>query len=68
MELIGRCAALREDLKKKVKHAGGKADFGHEAAAFAPASSVEALVAQSEKTGGVQAPATDADAQACGSC
>jgi len=64
VELIGRCAALREDLKKKVKHAGGKADFGHEAAAFVPASSVEALVAQSDKTGGVQAPATDADAQA----
>jgi len=51
-----------------VKHAGGKADFGHEAAAFVPASSVEALVAQSDKTGGVQAPATDADAQALRNC
>ena len=64
VELIGRCAALREDLKKKVKQAGGKADFGHEAAAFAPAASVEALVAQAEKTGGVKAPAADADTQA----
>jgi hydroxylamine reductase len=64
VELIGRCAALREDLKKKVKQAGGKADLGHEAAAFVPASTVEALVAQAEKTGGVKAPATDADAQA----
>ena len=64
VELIGRCAALREDLKKKVKQAGGKADFGHEAAAFAPAAAVEALVAQAEKTGGVTAPAADADAQA----
>jgi hydroxylamine reductase len=64
VELIGRCAALREDLKRKVKPAGGKADFGHEAAAFTPAASVEALVAQAEKTGGVRAPAADADSQA----
>jgi hydroxylamine reductase len=64
VELIGRCASLREDLKKKVKQTGGKADFGHEATAFTPATSVEALVAQSEKTGGVKAPAADADAQA----
>ena len=64
VELIGRCAALREDLKKKVKQAGGKADFGHEAAAFTPAAAVEALVAQAEKTGGVKAPAADADTQA----
>ena len=64
VELIGRCVALREELKKKVKQAGSKADFGHEAAAFAPAASVEALVAQAEKTGGVKAPAADADTQA----
>jgi len=64
VELIGRCAALREDLKKKVKQAGGKDDFSQEAAAFAPAASVEALVAQAEKTGGVKTPAVDADAQA----
>jgi hydroxylamine reductase len=64
VELIGRCAALREDLKKKVKQAGGKADFGHEAAAFTPAAAVEALVAQAEKTGGVKSPAADADTQA----
>jgi len=64
VELIARCAALREDLKKKLRQAGGKADFSQEAATFAPAASVEALVAQSEKTGGVKAPAADADAQA----
>jgi hydroxylamine reductase len=64
VELIGRCAALREDLKKKVKQAGGPADFSQEAATFAPAGTVEALVAQAEKTGGVKAPAADADAQA----
>ncbi len=49
--LIGRCVALREDLKRKVKQAGGKAEFGHAAAAFAPAATLEALVAQGEKTG-----------------
>jgi len=64
VELIGRCAALREDLKKKVKQAGGRADFSQEAAAFVPAASLEALVAQAEKTGGSKAPAADADAQA----
>jgi hydroxylamine reductase len=64
VELIGRCAALREDLKKKVKQAGSQADYSQEAAAFVPAASLEALVAQAEKTGGSRAPAADADAQA----
>jgi hydroxylamine reductase len=63
VELISRCVALREGLKKQVKQAGGKADFGHDAAAFAPAAGVESLVAQAEKTGGVKTPAADADAQ-----
>ncbi|MFO7707234.1 MAG: hydroxylamine reductase [Desulfobacterales bacterium] len=62
--LVGRCAALREELKSKVKQAGGKTDFGHDAAAFVPASSLVALVAQGEKTGGAKTPAADADAQA----
>jgi hydroxylamine reductase len=64
VELIGRCVALRDDLKKRVKQAGGKADVGHDAAAFVPAASIDALVAQSEKTGGSRAPAADSDAQA----
>jgi len=62
-ELIRRCTVFREDLKKKVKQAGGKTDFGHDAAAFTPAASVEDLVAQGEKVG-VRSPAADADAQA----
>jgi hydroxylamine reductase len=32
--LIGKCVALREDLKRKVKQAGGKAEFGHAADAL----------------------------------
>jgi hydroxylamine reductase len=62
--LISRCAALREELKKGVAAAGGKSDFGHEAARFAPAVSVEALVAQGEAGFGAKAPAADADSQA----
>ena len=61
--LIGKCVTLREELKQKVKQAGGKAEFGHAAAAFTPAATPEALVAQAEKVG-VKAPAADADAQA----
>jgi hydroxylamine reductase len=63
VELIGRCAALRDALKKKLKQAGSQTNFGQDAAAFVPAASVEALVAQAEKIGGVKAPA-DPDAQA----
>ncbi|RPJ72813.1 MAG: hydroxylamine reductase, partial [Desulfobacteraceae bacterium] len=61
--LINRCVALREELKKKITAAGGRTNFGHAAAAFAPAASVEAMVAQGEETGGVKAPAADPDAQ-----
>jgi hydroxylamine reductase len=63
VELIARCAKLRDGLKQKVKAAGGPADFGHDAAAFAPAGSAEALIDMAERAG-VKAPAADADAQA----
>jgi len=63
VELIAKCAKLRDGLKQKVKAAGGPADFGHDAAAFAPAGSAEALVDMAERAG-VKAPAADADAQA----
>jgi hydroxylamine reductase len=63
VELIARCARLRDDLKQKVNAAGGPAEFGHDAAAFAPVGSVEGLVAMAERAG-VKAPAADPDAQA----
>jgi hydroxylamine reductase len=63
VELIARCAKLRDGLKQQVKAAGGPADFGHDAAAFAPAASVEGLVAAAQLAG-VKAPAADADAHA----
>jgi hydroxylamine reductase len=63
VELIARCAKLRDGLKQKVKAAGGPADFGHDAAAFAPAGSAEKLVEMADRAG-VKTPAADADAQA----
>ncbi len=63
VELIARCAKLRDGLKQKVKAAGGPADFGHDAAAFVPAGSAEMLVEMADRAG-VKAPAADADAQA----
>src|SRR5512139_3485034 len=63
VELIARCAKLRDGLKQKVKAAGGPADFGHDAANFAPAGSAEKLVEMADRAG-VKAPAADADAQA----
>jgi hydroxylamine reductase len=63
VELIARCAKLRDGLKQKVKAVGGPADFGHDAAAFVPAGSAEALVEMADRAG-VKAPAADADAQA----
>ncbi|HUV08061.1 MAG TPA: hydroxylamine reductase, partial [Spirochaetia bacterium] len=49
--LIRRCVALRESLKEKVIKASGKVDFTEPAAAFAPAASVEGLIAQGRKVG-----------------
>jgi hydroxylamine reductase len=49
--LINQCVTLREDLKEKVKAAGGKTDFGEDAAAFTPETTVEGLIAQGEAVG-----------------
>jgi hydroxylamine reductase len=62
--LIAQCVALREELKKRVAQAGGALAFGHEAAAFTPAASLEALAAQGEKTGIRSGPALEPDALA----
>lgn len=43
---INRCVELREDLKNKVKNAGGKVDFQEECATFKPALALEDLVDQ----------------------
>jgi hydroxylamine reductase len=59
--LIRRCVELRESLKGKVIKAGGKVDFNEPAAAFAPAATVEGLIAQGKKVGIKSDPDTDGD-------
>ncbi|MFH1122553.1 MAG: hydroxylamine reductase [Pseudomonadota bacterium] len=49
--LISRCVELREGLKKKIKAAGGKADFPSGPATFKPESSLEGLIKQGEGVG-----------------
>jgi hydroxylamine reductase len=44
--LINRCVELREQLKAKVKAAGGKVDFKEECATFKPENTIEGLVKQ----------------------
>ncbi len=51
VDFIHRTVELRESLKKKVKAAGGKVDFGDGPALFTPEKSVAGLVAQGEKVG-----------------
>jgi hydroxylamine reductase len=49
--LVKRAIELRDGLKAKVKGAGGKVDFLDDAATFAPAPTLEGMVAQGEKVG-----------------
>ncbi len=51
VNLIKKCAELRDQLKKKVSAAGGKADFKEDAAIYIPGSSVSELVAKGESVG-----------------
>ncbi len=62
--LIQRCVALREELKAKVKAAGGQAEFPAGPATFQPKDTVDDLVAQGEAHGLKSYPAPDADALA----
>ncbi|MDA8084415.1 MAG: hydroxylamine reductase [Nitrospiraceae bacterium] len=47
--LIRRSAELREDLKARIRTAGGKTDYTHGSASYAPESSIEGLVLQGRK-------------------
>jgi hydroxylamine reductase len=62
VDLINRAVALREQLKAKVKAAGGQADFPAGPATFQPKGSLDELVAQGEEHGLKSYPAPDADA------
>jgi hydroxylamine reductase len=61
VQLIQRCVTLRENLKKKVKAAGGKVDFSEGPATFKPTETIEALVKQGEAVGVQSDPAIDPD-------
>uniref|UniRef100_A0A7V6A1V0 Hydroxylamine reductase n=1 Tax=Desulfobacca acetoxidans TaxID=60893 RepID=A0A7V6A1V0_9BACT len=58
---INQSVQLREELKAKVKGAGGQADYASGPAAFQPKGSVDELVAQGEEHGLKSYPAPDAD-------
>ena len=47
--LIRRSAELREDLKARIRTAGGKTDYTHGSASYVPESSIEGLVLQGRK-------------------
>jgi len=49
VSFINRSVALRENLKEKVKAAGGKVDFGEACAAFKPEATIEGLARQGEQ-------------------
>lgn len=49
--LINQCVKLRENLKQKVKAAGGKVDFSEGPATFKPAGTLDELVKQGEAVG-----------------
>ncbi len=48
---IHHCVEMREDLKKKVRDAGGRVNFEEGPATFKPEASLEGLVAQGKKVG-----------------
>jgi hydroxylamine reductase len=61
VKLIRQSVTLREDLKKKVKAAGGKVDFPEGPATFKPAETLDALVKQGEAVGIQSDPSIDPD-------
>jgi len=51
VKLIHRCLEVRENLKEKVRKAGGKVSLTDGPATFKPETSLEGLIAQGEKVG-----------------
>jgi hydroxylamine reductase len=62
--LINRAVALRENLKEKVKAAGGMVDFSDGPLNFRPEASLEGLIKQGENVGVKSDPTVDPDIQA----
>ncbi len=59
--MINRCVELREQLKGKIKAAGGKVDFPSGPATFKPEAGVDAMVKQGEAVGLKSDTTIDAD-------
>ena len=59
--LIARCVELREQLRKKVKDAGGNVDFLEGPATFIPETTLEGLIQQGENVGLKSEPGIDPD-------
>jgi hydroxylamine reductase len=59
--LINQAVELRENLKEKVKAAGGRVDFSEGPATFKPASTLDELVKQGEAAGLKSDPTIDPD-------
>ena len=59
--LIKRCVEMREQLKAKVRSAGGKADFTEDAANFNPAPTLDGLLLQGEVVGLKSDPSINPD-------
>jgi hydroxylamine reductase len=59
--LINQCVTVRENLKAKVKSAGGKVDFTEDAANFQPAGDIAGMVKQAETVGFKPDPAVNPD-------
>lgn len=61
IELIKKSVEIREQLKAKIKAAGGKLDFTEEAANYMPASSKEEIIKDAEKVGVKSDPSINPD-------
>jgi hydroxylamine reductase len=61
IKLIDRAVALREQLKQKVKSAGGNVNFGEGPASFIPEKTLEGLLKQGEKVGLKSEPDSNPD-------
>jgi hydroxylamine reductase len=62
--LVNQCVSLRENLKAKVKAAGGVADLNHDAAKFQPAADISGMIKQAEAVGFRPNPVVNPDIRA----
>lgn len=61
LNLIHLCVEMRDNLKEKIRMAGGKVDFPEGPANFKPEKNLQGLIAQGKKVGLKSDPTIDAD-------